>query len=139
MHAPDTRPSLARPKKHVHPTTMAQKQRAARSERLPAKPAPALFGDDPSGSSAGGDAAWEGAALEAAAWEGSQGEQWRARTMLRKSNAKNCEDRFERASGMVGNRKLGGGQVGGCSRWFFSNLAFTIVRDLNRSLYLQCV
>ena len=79
MHAPDTRPSLARPKKHVHPTTMAQKQRAARSERLPAKPAPALFGDDPSGSSAGGDAAWEGAALEAAAWEGSQGEQWHGR------------------------------------------------------------
>ena len=54
---------------------MAQKQRAARSERLPAKPAPALFGDDPSGSSAGGDAAWEGAALEAVEWEESQGEQ----------------------------------------------------------------
>ena len=50
--------------------------RAARSERLSAKPAPALFGDNPSGSSAGGNAAWEGAALEAAAWEGSQGEQW---------------------------------------------------------------
>ena len=47
MHAPDTRPLLARPKKHVHPTTMAQKQRAARSERLPAKPAPALLATTP--------------------------------------------------------------------------------------------
>ena len=119
MHAPDTRPSLARPKKHVHPTTMAQKQRAARSERLPAKPAPALFGDDPSGSSAGGDAAWEGAALEAAAWEGSQGEQWRARTMLRKSKAKNCEDGFERAAWLATGSWVGGRLAGLPDGFFF--------------------
>ena len=62
----------------------------------------------------------------------------RARTMLRKSKAKNCEDRLERVARLA-TGSCAGGRLAGVHGVFFSNHGFKIVRDLNRSLYLQCV
>ena len=102
--------------------------RAARSERLSAKPAPALFGDDPSGSSLSEATrrgrAWRWRPRRGRGAKGSNGMGdlthglMRARTMLRKSKAKNCEDRLERVARLA-TGSCAGGRLAGVHGVFF--------------------